>query len=164
VAENRLPSSVPVLRRALLWGLLANAGIAIIGGALGALTAGTSGAVSAVIGAAMGFVFLGLTAASMLIAVRFSMVAFFGIVMGTWILKFVLFLVLAFVLRAQPWVSLLALFLALLADCKRLKHQGRLLLNKWTCLNSFQFNEPSHCRQLSCRLLRHHNDWVKTQS
>ena len=53
VAENRLPSSVPVLRRALLWGLLANAGIAIIGGVLGALTAGTSGAVSAVIGAAM---------------------------------------------------------------------------------------------------------------
>jgi len=116
VAENRLPSSVPVLRRALLWGLLANAGIAIIGGVLGALNAGTSGAVSAVIGAAMGFVFLGLTAASMLIAVRFSMVAFFGIVMGTWILKFVLFLVLAFVLRAQPWVSLLALFLALIAS------------------------------------------------
>jgi membrane associated rhomboid family serine protease len=116
VAENRLPSSVPVLRRALLWGLLANVGIAIFGGVLGALTAGTSGAVSAVIGAAMGFVFLGLTAASMLIAVRFSMVAFFGIVMGTWILKFVLFLVLAFVLRAQPWVSLLALFLALIAS------------------------------------------------
>jgi membrane associated rhomboid family serine protease len=116
VAEKRLPSSVPVLRRALLWGLVANAGIAIIGGALGALVAGSSGAVSAVIGAAMGFVFLGLTAASMLIAVRFSMVAFFGIVMGTWILKFVLFLVLAFVLRAQPWVSLLALFLALIAS------------------------------------------------
>ena len=74
VAEKRLPSSVPVLRRALLWGLLANAGIALIGGVLGGLTAGTSGAVSAVIGAAMGFVFLGLTAASMLIAVRYSMV------------------------------------------------------------------------------------------
>ena len=116
MAENRLPSSVPVLRRALLWGLLANVGIAIVGGVLGALSAGSSGAVSAVIGAAMGFVFLGLTAASMLIAVRYSMVAFFGIVMGTWILKFVLFLVLAFVLRAQPWVSLLALFLALIAS------------------------------------------------
>jgi membrane associated rhomboid family serine protease len=116
VAENRLPSSVPVLRRALLWGLVANVGIAIVGAALGALSAGSSGAVSAVIGAAMGFVFLALTAASMLIAVRFSMVAFFGIVMGTWILKFVLFLVLAFVLRAQPWVSLLALFLALIAS------------------------------------------------
>lgn len=116
VAEKRLPSSVPVLRRALLWGLLANAGIALIGGVLGGLTAGTSGAVSAVIGAAMGFVFLGLTAASMLIAVRYSMVAFFGIVMGTWLLKFALFLVLAFVLRAQPWVTLLALFLALIAS------------------------------------------------
>jgi hypothetical protein len=116
VADKRLPSSVPVLRRALLWGLLANVGIAVIGGAWGGLAAGSSGAVSAVIGAAMGFVFLGLTATSMLIAVRFSSVAFFGIVMGTWILKFVLFLVLAFVLKAQPWVNLLSLFLALIAS------------------------------------------------
>ena len=116
MAEKRLPSSVPVLRRALLWGLVANAGIAIVGGVWGLLAADGSGAVSAVIGAAMGFVFLGLTAASVLIAVRYSMVAFFGIVMGTWILKFVLFLVLAFVLKAQPWVNLMALFLALIAS------------------------------------------------
>ena len=116
MAEKRLPSSVPVLRRALLWGLLANVGIAVVGGVWGFLAADGSGAISAVIGAAMGFVFLGLTAASVLIAVRYSMVAFFGIVMGTWILKFVLFLVLAFVLKAQPWVNLMALFLALIAS------------------------------------------------
>ena len=116
VTEKRLPSSVPVLRRALLWGLAANAGIALVGGIWGGLAAGSSGAISAVLGAAMGFVFLGLTAASVLIAVRYSMVVFFGIVMGTWILKFVLFLVLAFVLKEQPWVTPLALFLALIAS------------------------------------------------
>jgi membrane associated rhomboid family serine protease len=116
VTQKRLPSSVPVLKRTLLWGLLANAGIAVIGAVAGYFVVGAFGAISAVIGAAMGFVFLGITAASILVAVRYSITVFFGIVMGAWILKFVLFLVLVFVLKAQPWVAPLALFLALIAS------------------------------------------------
>lgn len=116
MTQRPLPSSVPVLRRVLLWGLVATAILAVVSAVLGWLALGGIGAWSAAIGAGLGFVFLGVTAASILIAVRYSVVVFFGIVMGAWILKFVLFLVVAFVLKSQPWIATFPLFLALIAS------------------------------------------------
>lgn len=116
MTQRPLPSSVPVLRRVLIWGLVATAVLALVCALVGWLTTGAVGAWSAAIGAGLGFVFLGVTALSILIAVRYSVVVFFGIVMGAWILKFVLFLVVAFALTSQPWIATLPLFLALIAS------------------------------------------------
>ena len=113
--SNPQPSSVPILKRSLLYGFLYAAAIAVLGGGIAWLTVGPLGALSVVIGAVMAAVFLGITAASILVAIKYDIVAFFAIVLGAWLLKFVLFLGLAIVLRDQPFINLTSLFLALIA-------------------------------------------------
>lgn len=109
------PSSVPILKRSLLYGFLYSAAIAIVGGGVAWMSVGPIGALSVVIGAVMASVFLGITAASILVAIKYDIVAFFAIVLGAWLLKFVIFLVLAILLRDQPWINSTSLFLALIA-------------------------------------------------
>ena len=106
-------SSVLVLKRALLYGGILAAGIAIVGSVIGYLVAGGEGVASALVGTAMAVVYLGITAASILFARRFDIGAFFGIVMGAWLLKFLLFLVLAFTLQDQPWIQPTVLFVSI---------------------------------------------------
>ena len=113
--QRQEPSSVPVLKRTLLFGFLFAAAIAVVGGGIAGIVAGPVGALSAVIGAVMAALFLGITAASILIAVRYDIVAFFAIVLGSWLVKFVLFIVAALSLRDQPWINPTALFLTLIA-------------------------------------------------
>jgi len=114
------PTSIPVLRRILVYGGWLALAIAVIGAALGGIFAGQIGIVSALIGTAMAVVFMGITAGSILLANHFAgresaIGAFFGIVMGGWLLKFVVFLVLMFLLRDQPWISPIVLFLSIIA-------------------------------------------------
>ncbi|MFP3464729.1 hypothetical protein [Leifsonia sp. SIMBA_070] len=114
------PTSTPVLRDVLRYGLILAGVIAVVGMLLGGLFAGWVGVTSALIGTAMAAVFLSITALSILIANRFIgsdlfVGLFFGIVLGGWIVKFVLFLVLAIVLRDQPWINPVVLFLSLIA-------------------------------------------------
>jgi len=114
------PTSTPVLRDVLKYGLILAGAIAIVGMLLGGLFAGWVGVTSALIGTAMAAVFLSITALSILIANRFIgsdlfVGLFFGIVLGGWIVKFVLFLVLAILLRDQPWINPVVLFLSLIA-------------------------------------------------
>lgn len=118
--QHEQPTSTPVLRAALTYGLLLALGIAVVGMVLGGVFAGWVGVTSALIGTAMAAVFLSITALSILIANRFIgsdlfVGLFFGIVLGGWILKFVLFIVLALVLRDQPWINPVVLFLSLIA-------------------------------------------------
>ncbi|MGN7800587.1 hypothetical protein [Leifsonia sp. 22587] len=114
------PSSNPVLRDVLRYGLILAGVIAVVGMLLGGLFAGWIGVTSALIGTAMAAVFLSITALSILIANRFIgsdlfVGLFFGIVLGGWIVKFILFLVLAVVLKDQPWINPVVLFLSLIA-------------------------------------------------
>ncbi len=114
------PTSVPVLRRILVYGAFLALGIMVIGAIVGGLVAGTSGVVSALIGTVMAVVFMGITAGSILLANRFAgseaaIGAFFGIVMGGWLVKFVVFLALMFLLRGQPWIQPVVLLLSIIA-------------------------------------------------
>ena len=114
------PTSTPVLKDVLKYGLILAGAIAIVGMVLGGVFAGWIGVTSALIGTVMAAVFLGITALSILIANRFIgsdlfVGLFFGIVLGGWIVKFVLFIVLAIVLRDQPWINPTVLFLSLIA-------------------------------------------------
>jgi magnesium-transporting ATPase (P-type) len=109
-----IPSSVPVLKRTLIWGWIAAGVLAIVGGIIGYVVAGGVGALSAVLGALFAAVFLGVTAASIVIATRFDVAAFFGIVLGAWLLKFIIFLVAAVLLKNQPWINAPVLFLTMI--------------------------------------------------
>lgn len=114
------PTSIPVLRRILVYGGWLAIGIAVVGATLGGIFQGSVGVTSALIGTAMAVVFMGITAGSILLANHFAgresaIGAFFGIVMGGWLLKFVVFLVLMFLLRDQPWISPIVLFLSIVA-------------------------------------------------
>ncbi len=114
------PTSVPVLRRILIYGAVLALGIAVVGAVIGGIVAGGIGVVSALIGTVIAVLFMGITAASILVANRYAgresaVGAFFGIVMGGWLLKFVLFLVLVIVLKDQPWVQPVVLFLSIIA-------------------------------------------------
>jgi hypothetical protein len=116
----RRPSSTPVFQSVLRLGLVLAVAIAVIGGLVGFLAAGTPGLVSALIGALIGGLFLAVTAASILFANRLSKgdmlhPAYFGIILGAWLIKFVVFLVIVFVLREQPWIDGTVLFLTLVA-------------------------------------------------
>lgn len=108
-------SSTPVLRRALVRGVVFTLAVGALAAIGFGVAFGTVGITSALLGAALAAAFLGLTAASVLVAQRFDMVVFFAIVMGSWILKFALFLLAAVLLRDQPWVNTLALFVTLIA-------------------------------------------------
>lgn len=111
---TQLPSSVPVLRRTLVWGWIAAGVLALVAAVVGFFIAGGVGALSGVLGALFAAVFLGITAASILIAVRFDIVAFFGIVLGAWVFKFVVFIVSALMLKNQLWISAPVLFLTMI--------------------------------------------------
>ncbi|CAL4860430.1 hypothetical protein [Microbacterium sp. MM2322] len=115
------PSSTPMLRTALVWSGIVTAILAVIGGVVGLLTAGTSGLWSALVAVLMAAVFLAFTIVSILIANRFYgdplfVPIFFGSVMGGWILKFVVFLVVLFVLRDQPWLTPMVFLVALVVS------------------------------------------------
>jgi len=90
--------------------------IAVVGGGLGYVFAGTDGLWSALVGVGLSILFAAITAASMLVAIRFTLGAFFGIVMGAWLLKLVIFIALLVVLRDQPFVDDVVLFLALVVS------------------------------------------------
>ncbi|WP_353815487.1 hypothetical protein [Agromyces sp. SYSU T00266] len=117
---DRTPTSNPVLRRALTWGVAIAGGIAVVGGILGLVFAGTEGLVSALLGTLIAVVFMGITGASILLANRFAgsdlfVGAFFGIVLGGWLLKFIVFIVLVVLLRGVDWLDPVVLFLSIVA-------------------------------------------------
>lgn len=118
-APNALDHVRPVFRRIITWGAILAVGLAVVGGVVGLLVAGTPGLVGGLLGAVLSVVFLGLTAVSVLVALRVSkgqMIsgAFFGIVMGTWLLKFIVFIVVLVLLRDRSWVDFPVLAIAII--------------------------------------------------
>lgn len=119
-AGPSMPTSQPVLLRALRWGLLATAVLLIVCGGIGFLIAGSPGLMGGVLGAGIAGVFFGLTIGSITFGNRFIenpnyLVLFFVIVAGGWILKFVLFIVAVLLLKGQPWLDPKILFFSLVA-------------------------------------------------
>lgn len=117
----QLPTSQPVLLKAVRWGLVATLALVLVFALIGWWAAGQPGLIGGVIGAAMGGLFLLMTAGSIVFANRFVespafIGIFFGVVLGTWFLKFVIFIVLVLVLRGQSWLDSRILFFGLVAS------------------------------------------------
>lgn len=114
-------SSTPILRTVLVWAGVVTGGLAVVGGVVGYLVAGTDGLWSALVGVLVAAGFLSITVASILIANRWYgdplyAPVFFGIVLGGWILKFLVFIVILLVLRGQPWIEPTVFFLAIVVS------------------------------------------------
>lgn len=117
----RMPSSQPILLKALRWGLAATAALAVVFAGLGWLVSDIPGLVGGIIGAGLGGVFLAMTVGSIVFANRFVasevfVGVFFAIVLGAWLLKFVAFIAAILLLRDQPWLDSTMLFLGLIAS------------------------------------------------
>lgn len=113
-----MPTSQPVLLRALKWGLFGTLVLLIACGAVGWLIAGSHGLYGGMLGAGIAGVFFGLTVGSIAFANRFIehpnyLIIFFVLVAGGWLLKFVMFIVSVLLLRNQPWLDPKILFFSL---------------------------------------------------
>jgi len=111
-------TAAPLLKRALVYGGLLAAAIAVVGSVLGFLVAGVPGLLGALVGAAMTGLFLGLTALTILLASKVSKgelfsPAFFGIVMGGWLLKLLLFLGIVLLLAQQDFLDPVVMFVTI---------------------------------------------------
>lgn len=108
-----------ILARAIVYGAILTAIIAIVGSIVGYLVAGIPGLVSALIGAGLTALFMGFTALSIVLAAKVthsepSSTLFFGIVLGVWLLKFVVFIAILVILRNQPFVEPIVMFFSIL--------------------------------------------------
>lgn len=118
--ERRLPTSQPLLLRAVRWGAIATVALVLVIGGSGFLIGGSPAMIGGAMGAAFSGVFLILTVGSIAFANRFIgselyVAVFFGIVLGTWLLKFVGFIIALLLLRDQTWLDPVAFFIGLLA-------------------------------------------------
>lgn len=109
-----------ILARAIVYGAILTAIIAVVGSIIGYLVAGTSGLISALVGAGLTALFMGFTALSIVLAAKVthnepSSTLFFGIVLGVWLLKLVVFIAILVLLRNQPFIEPLVMFFSILA-------------------------------------------------
>jgi hypothetical protein len=109
-----------VVYRALVFGGIVLAAVAIIGSVVGLLVAGLSGLVSALFAAGLTALFLGFTTLSILLAQRVtreshSTGAYFGIILGMWVFKFIVFVVVLLATRGADWLNPFVFFYALIA-------------------------------------------------
>jgi len=102
------PNANAIMRSTLVWSLVIEAVLAVVGAGIGYLVAGVDGVWSALLGVLMAAVFFGLTVVTMIVGARIGggqlTTGYFAIVMGGWFVKVILFFVVLLVLRGQPWV------------------------------------------------------------
>ena len=119
IPDRELPSSQPILLRAVRLGVIAGLAQLVVMSIVGWLVDGQTGLFGALVGSALSIVFLSLTAASIAVANLFIkndlyVVMFFVVVLGTWLIKFVAFIVAALLLRDQPWLNPTVLFVSII--------------------------------------------------
>ncbi len=117
----RMPSSQPVLMRALRFEVLATVVLAVAFGAIGYFVSEVPG----VVGGALGVVIAGAMSCLTIGSIAFAnhrfiesqnyVVIFFAIVAGGWLFKLIAFIVAVVLLRDQAWLDTRILFFGLIA-------------------------------------------------
>ncbi len=120
-APVQMPSSQPVLLRALRFEVLATVALAVVFGVIGYFVSAAPGAIGGVLGVAIAGLMSCLTVGSIAFANhRFIsnpnfVVIFFGIVAGGWLLKLIVFVVMLILLKNQTWLDSRIFFFGLVA-------------------------------------------------
>jgi hypothetical protein len=109
-------ASNSLFRRVLTLGSALTGAIALIGGLVGYLVAGTDGLTSALIGAALTLVFMSLTALSVWFGSKLPLGGFFGMVLGGWLIKIVGFAFVIAALKDADFINGPVLFFTLVAS------------------------------------------------
>ena len=116
-----MPSSQPLLLRALRFEALATLALLLTFGVIGYFAAGTPGVIGGVIGAILAGLLSAITIGSIAFANhRFIdnpnyVVIFFALVTGSWLFKLIAFITAVVLLRDQSWLDTRILFFALVA-------------------------------------------------
>ena len=113
---SKATSTAEVFASVLKQGLLLVAAIAVVGGGLGWVFAGSNGLISALIGAGLALLFSSLTALSVRFGGALSLGGFFGVVLGGWIVKLVGCVVLIAFLKGATFIAGPVLFFTLVAS------------------------------------------------
>lgn len=108
-------ASNSLFRRVLALGSVLIGAIAVIGGLIGYLVAGTDGLSSALIGASLTLVFVSLTALSVWLGSKLPLGGFFGMVLGGWLVKIVGFAFVIAALKDADFINGPVLFFTLVA-------------------------------------------------
>lgn len=105
-----------VFSRVLKLGTILIAVIAVVGGALGYLFAGTNGLTSALIGSGLALLFVSMTALSVQLGAKLPLAGFFGVVMGGWLLKLVGFIITLALLKSADFINGPVLFFTIVGS------------------------------------------------
>lgn len=105
-----------VFSRVLKLGTILIAAIALVGGALGYLFAGTNGLTSALIGSGLALLFVSMTALSVQLGAKLPLAGFFGVVMGGWLLKLVGFVITLALLKSADFINGPVLFFTIVGS------------------------------------------------
>lgn len=105
-----------VFSRVLKLGTILIAAIALVGGALGYLFAGTNGLTSALIGSGLALLFVSMTALSVQLGAKLPLAGFFGVVMGGWLLKLVGFIITLALLKSADFINGPVLFFTIVGS------------------------------------------------
>lgn len=92
------------------------AAIAVLGSAIGFLTAGLPGLFGALVGALIALIFVSLTALSVLFGGKLSLGGFYAVVLGGWLLKVVIFIGAIAILKQIDGLNRIAIFATLVAS------------------------------------------------
>lgn len=105
-----------VFTKVLKLGAMLIGAIAVLGSAIGFLTAGLPGLFGSLVGATIALLFVSLTALSVLFGGKLSLGGFYGVVLGGWLLKVILFIATIGIINQVQGLNRMAIFITLVAS------------------------------------------------
>lgn len=120
-----------MFRKVVLLSAALTGAIAILGGVIGFLVAGSDGLVSALIGAGLTLVFATMTALSVWFGGKLPLAGFFGLVMGGWLIKIIGFMFAIASLQGADFINGPVLFFTMVASIL-----GTLVVDSIVALNA----------------------------
>lgn len=113
---SRASTSAAIFKTVLIQGAFLALAIAVVGGVIAFLAAGTKGLVSAIIGAGIAVAFTSLTALAVWLGGKLPLGGFYGVVLGGWLLKVIVFIAILAILNHSDAINRPTIFFTIVAS------------------------------------------------